>query len=249
MPANAGAVTPLPLVILLHGYGVTAESDDLVLPFSREVGARGFLYAQPNGTLDRSSKRFWNATDACCNYDHLAVDDVAFLRALIADVNRAHPVDPARVFLIGHSNGGFMALRMACEAGDLIAGVVSLAGATWLDGARCPSGRPVSVLQVHGTADAVIGYGGGATRLAPYPSARVTTEAFAARNGCSGPRVQLGTSDFLGDATAETVRDAATGCLPGGRAELWSVAGGGHIPIFHAAWSKAVLDWLLVPSP
>jgi pimeloyl-ACP methyl ester carboxylesterase len=81
------------------------------------------------GQQDRRGHRFWSATDACCNLDGLAVDDVAYLRAVIRDVSARHAVDPRRVFIVGHSNGGFMAHRMACEASDLVAAVVSLAGA------------------------------------------------------------------------------------------------------------------------
>ena len=62
---------------------------------------------------------------------------VAYLRAIIRDVMARYPVDRRRVFVVGHSNGGFMAYRMACEASDLVTGVVSLAGATWKDPARC----------------------------------------------------------------------------------------------------------------
>lgn len=245
VPAGADRATPLPLIILLHGYGVTAELQELLFQLSNQADTRGFLYAEPNGAVDRKNKRFWNATDACCNFDHLEVDDVGYLRALVADVKTEHPVDASKVFVIGHSNGGFMALRMACEAGDLIRGVVSVAGSGWLETARCGSGPPVSVLQIHGTSDSVIEYGGGATTLAEYPSARATHLEFAARNGCGGPSEVLGTSDFIEDPAAETTREAATRCPPGRRAELWSIGGGGHIPLVNDAWRSAVLDWML----
>ncbi len=236
--------TPLPLIVLLHGFGATAEAEDVVLPFSKEVNARRFFYALPNGTLGRDSKRFWNATDACCDFGHLGVDDVAFVRAVIADVKANHPVDARKVFVIGHSNGGFMALRLACEASDDVTAVVSLAGAAFLDAARCPSGKPVSVLAIHGTADDVVRFNGGDTQTGSYPSADRTVSQLARRNGCTGQRMGVGTSDFLDGAPAETTREATAGCPVGGRAELWTVAGAGHIPIFNAAFRTAVIDWL-----
>ena len=130
---------PLPLVVLLHGYGVNADGQEVALPFSRDVAARRFFYALPNGTIDAKGKRFWNATDACCNDGEIPVDDVGFLRAVIADVKANHPgqIDGRRVFLIGHSNGGFMALRMACEAGDVVTGVMSLAGSALNHNTTC----------------------------------------------------------------------------------------------------------------
>lgn len=235
---------PLPLVVLLHGFGASAEAQDVILPFSKEVASRRFLYALPNGTIDSDGKRFWNATDACCDYEDLKPDDVTFVRKVIADVKANHRVDARKVFLIGHSNGGFLALRLACEAGDEVTAVVSLAGATWLDAQRCPPGRPVSVLAVHGTADTVIGFNGGSTNAGAYPSASRTVATLAERNGCTGARAKLGSSDFLDDAASETTREAFSGCPAGGAVELWSVAGAGHIPIFHPQWRTAVLDWL-----
>jgi polyhydroxybutyrate depolymerase len=42
---------------------------------------------------------------------------VAYLGAVIDDVAAHYTVDPKRFFVIGHSNGGFMAHRLACEIG------------------------------------------------------------------------------------------------------------------------------------
>ena len=242
VPADVNA--PLPLIILLHGFGANADAQDLILPFSKDVSARRFFYALPNGTVDRDGKRFWNATEACCDYGSLKIDDVAFLRAVIADVKANHPVDPKKVFAIGHSNGGFMALRLACDASDDVTAVVSLAGSAFVDPLACPSGRPVSVLAIHGTADDTVLFNGGSTQTGSYPSAARTVTQMAARNGCTGQRVPTGSSDFLDDARAETKREATAGCPPGGLADLWTVEGAGHLPIFNDAFRTAVLDWL-----
>jgi len=237
---NSGS-GPRPLIVLLHGFSANAQLQDLLLPFSRDVDSRGFLYALPNGTLDHEGKRFWNTLGACCNFDHAAVDDVAFLRKVIADVKANHAVDPKRVFVIGHSNGGFMALRLACDAPDIVAAVVSLAGAA---STPCPSGRPVDVLTIHGTEDDTIAFNGGSTELGTYPSAAKTIAQLGASNGCSGSLTPAGTSDFLGDAAEETKRAATEGCPPRGRADLWTVEGAGHVPIFNDAFRTSVLDWL-----
>lgn len=239
---------PLPLVVLLHGYGVSADAQEVALPFSRDVAARRFFYAMPNGTLDAKGKRFWNATDACCNDGALPVDDVGFLRAVIADVKAHHPgqIDPDRVFLIGHSNGGFMALRMACEAGDVVTGVMSLAGAAPL---VCAGGPAVATLLVHGTGDDVIRFGGGVKPRARYPSAEESRSILARHNGCGADEAPgLAAADFIGDAKQETSGVAAAHCPPGGKAELWTVEGEGHIPFFNDAFRTAVLDWLFAEA-
>ena len=53
--------------------------------------------------------------------------------AILADVKAKYNVDPKRVFVIGHSNGGFMSHRLACDRASDVAAIVSLAGATWLE--------------------------------------------------------------------------------------------------------------------
>lgn len=87
--------------------------------------------------------------------------------------------------LIGRSNGGFIALRMACEASDLVTSVVSLAGSTFDDDSSCaPATHPVNVLALHGDADARILYDGGEKRPVLYPAAKETIRRFAAAAGC-----------------------------------------------------------------
>ncbi len=244
VPDDAGSA-PLPLVILLHGYSGNGFAQNFIFPFSGEVDSHRFLYALPDGTRDAVGKRFWNASDACCNFGKLQIDDVGFLRALIADVKASHAVDPARIFLIGHSNGGFMALRMACEASDLVTGVVSIAGAAALPMPSCP-GPAIPVLQIHGTADETIPYLGGNTGAlgAEFPSAIVTAQGYATRNGCSEMRTAADPLDLVGDSTTETTRDVFDGCPAKARVELWTVDGATHLPAFNSAWPGRVIDWL-----
>lgn len=106
----------------------------------------------------------WNATTACCNASpdgRAAGGDVAFLRAAIAQALAAAPdvLDPKRVFVVGIASGGFMALKLACEAPELLRGVVTYAAASEVDfQARCPpgpGGYAPPVLLMHGTGDVV----------------------------------------------------------------------------------------------
>ena len=228
----------LPLLILLHGYGINGVGQDFVFPFSKQVDARHFLYVEANGTQDRAGRRFWNATDACCNFEALSVDDVAFVRALIDDVKAKHAVK--KVFVVGHSNGGFMTLRLACEASDVIDAVTAVSSSTWNDFTRCPAGRAIPLLLVHGTADATISYEG---KAGLYPSAPETGNRFARRAGCTGSWEALEPADFVSSVPdSETKRERIAGCSPG--IELWSVAGVGHVPDFDSRWVTATLDWL-----
>jgi polyhydroxybutyrate depolymerase len=238
----------MPLVILIHGYGSSGAGHDAYLGMSKATNARGVLLAIPDGTRDHTGKLFWNATEACCDFDHLPVDDVAYLDAIIGDVSLKQHVDPARIYIIGHSNGAFMAHRYACERSDRIAAIVALAGVPWADGATCKAGRSVSVLQVHGDADRIIEYGGGKSfgNGAPYPSAEATVAMWAARDGCSKTRHESGaTLDLDQDVPGnETVREAYA-CPDGTDVALWRMRGSGHVPRFGARFATAALDFLL----
>jgi polyhydroxybutyrate depolymerase len=213
----------------------------------------GFLYAHPDGTLDSSGKRFWNATDACCVFDGADVDDSAYLTGLIDEIGARYNVDPKRVFFLGHSNGGFMSHRMACDHADRIAAIASLAGANFSDSSKCQPNEPVSVLQIHGTADDTILYEGGVIGGASYPGAVQTVEQWATLNGCDlapqdiAPALDLD-EKLPGDET--TVSRYAQNCQAGSVVELWTIQGGAHLPQLSPNFGPRVIEFLLAhPKP
>jgi polyhydroxybutyrate depolymerase len=247
VPSSYDAGVPAPLVFLLHGYSATGaekEAHYQFLPLSEE---HGFLYLYPDGTEDWLGNQFWNATDACCNFFGSGVDDVGYLMALIDEIELQLNVDSRRIFFIGHSNGGFMSYRMACEHPETIAAIASLAGATYLDPVDCSPTSPVHVLQVHGTADAVILFNGGSW-AAPYPGAVETVEQWAAFDECADigvltpPPLDLDAS-IPGDET--NVYRYDTDCDPDGSAELWEIVGGAHSPTLSEDFSRLVVEFLL----
>lgn len=245
--------TPAPLVILLHGYSSSGFFQEAYMQFEPLSDQRGFLFATPNGLIDPFGLRFWNGTDACCQYFGDA-DDSGYLRGLIDAIAERYSVDFKRVYFIGHSNGGFMSHRMACDHADTVAAVASLAGATWLDPADCQSSEPVHTLQIHGTADDTVLYGGGCfPGLACYPGAVATAEQWAGHNGCSleGER-ELPPLDLVTEVAGRDtlVTSYANDCQAGGSAELWTIFGGFHSPGFTPAFSPAVIDYLFAhPKP
>ena len=69
VPASYDASRPAPLLIVLHGYTGSGQEIDDYFGVASVAEARGFVYASPDGTIDTDGNRFWNATDACCNFD------------------------------------------------------------------------------------------------------------------------------------------------------------------------------------
>lgn len=235
VPTGYVSGTPTPLVVMLHGYGVTGAIQEQYFKFRPVAEANTWLYAIPDGTKDASNRQFWAATNACCG---TGVDDVAYLTAVIDDVAAQYSVDPKRIYLLGHSNGGFMAHRMACDRADKIAAIVSLAGATWNDASACTPTGPVAVAQVHGTLDATILYDGG-TAFGVYPSAMTTFSRWSVLNSCSQVAARTPLDLVTALAGNETRVEEALSCT-GGASELWTIEGGTHIPTFTPSFVQAV---------
>lgn len=246
VPDGLDPSEPAPLVVLLHGFGVSGEIQDAYLGMGDAAAERGMLFVAPDGTENRSGRRFWNATPACCGRGS-DVDDVGYLTDVIAKVRQDHAVDPERIYLVGHSNGGFMSFAMACARADTIAAIASIEAATFDDPADCDPSEPVAVLQVHGTADTTIAYDGGTIAGEPYPSAPETLAMWAAYDGCDpeADDPEVDPRQIVVDLPPAEVTVHRASCDPGGHVELWTQPDGVHIPPFTDDFSGQVLDWLL----
>jgi polyhydroxybutyrate depolymerase len=205
--------------LVLHGGGNTV--DDLVktTQFDRFAATDEFIAAYPEGIGG-----YWNAGFCCGTASRDGVDDVGFLTALLDRLQSDYRIDRSRVFLAGVSNGAIMAYRFACVRADRVAAVASVAGAMLVE--DCQPSRPVSVLEVHGTADTSLPFNGGrvqpraAMATAPVPPSHDVVRRWAEANGCS-------------PVPATTVRGPVTttswaGCGASTRVTLMAVEGGGH---------------------
>ncbi|MGH7868124.1 MAG: alpha/beta hydrolase family esterase, partial [Candidatus Dormibacteraceae bacterium] len=265
IPSGYDPQNAMPLVILLHEYSGTGQYVENYLQLQPLAETRGFLYCYPDSTIDQWGYEFWNATDASADLGNTGVDDAGSLRALIEEIGSQFAVDRKRVYMIGHSNGGFMAYRMACQSADLIAGIASLAGTTFLDPGRCQPSQPVNILHIQGTADEIVFYAGGAAttantafpfpfpgNLPAFPGALRDVEIWATYNGASDPVTDATPSmDLTTDvAGLDTVVTRYTTSPPGGAVELWTIIGGTHGPTLSSDFSPRVIDWLLAhPKP
>lgn len=146
-PGGEDGAEPMPLLLFLHGYRGSAAavlSDPAIAP----VAARaGMLLVAPEGR---------NATWSHVGSPSRARDDVAFLRAVVADVKRRWPVDPRLVVAAGFSQGGSMVWDLACYGAAGFTAFLPFSGGFWEPlPTSCPAG-PVNLRHVHGTADPVV---------------------------------------------------------------------------------------------
>jgi len=234
-PAGWDGEETLPVVFLLHGLGSHAKQQDRYLGFSREVDNQNFLLVLPDGMRrSKDNKRSWNATDYCCNPD---VDDVAYLTGLMDELER---LGAEAFYFTGHSNGGFMSYRMACEVPERIEAIAGLAGSTWLDLEDCTVGSPMDVLQIHGTDDNTVPFDGKPDK---HPGVRETMERWAERAGCTGSAEEDPLN--LVRRPGEDTQRRVWSCPDEHRVELWSIDGAGHIPLVNPDYSREVIRWLL----
>ncbi|TLF73235.1 alpha/beta hydrolase family esterase [Nocardia cyriacigeorgica] len=136
----AGLTGPAPLIIALHG----GQSNPA--KFEGQSGWTGF--AKTNKVIvayPRGSKPDGGAGKWAWEFARDTGPDVDYLRSVAEDIAGTYCVDPKRVHFVGHSNGGQMTTRMACEGTDWIASAAVWAGAkgAW-DAADCPATRPIS---------------------------------------------------------------------------------------------------------
>ena len=238
-PAAWDHKSPLPVVLLLHGGGgnrnnadkTTCPRGDTTSPacFAAIATSRGYAVVIPDGTPSRMVRRMrtWNGggggAHACvsgraCDDN---VDDVAYVRDLLAEVARTIPVDARRIFVTGMSNGGGMSHRLACELGDRIAAIASVAGGNQhaFAGGACTGGA--AILEIHGTDDTRWTY-------ATTDKAGVddSMTAWAARNGCSQAVIDEPLPDRDPDDGATSSRRRWQGCTHA--TELIRSEGAGH---------------------
>lgn len=172
MPANLAS--KVPLVLVLHGAGGSGAYAARYTAMNEVADREGFIAVYPDGTAPLpaiNNLRTWNAIHCCGGAYRKSVDDVGFLAALIKKLTREYPVDPKRVYVVGHSNGAMMAYRLAAEKSRLIAAIAPLSGTIGGDPDTSDSDdtikiiptpqSPVAVAIFHGTADATVPYQGG----------------------------------------------------------------------------------------
>lgn len=226
-----------PLLLAFHGGGGNASGFRAYAGLDALADREGFVVVYPDGTGPLGRRLLtWNA-GACCGYARKhGVDDVGFALAVLDSVTRALPIDAARVYATGHSNGAMISYRLAAEAADRIAAIAAVAGSPPLD-AFAPA-RPVAVLHIHSVDDPRALYAGGLGPRFPLTNHRAlhgSVEAqlarWAQRDGCPAePRVaERRGAPQQGSAAGHTATLLVFGpCESGFEVAHWRLTGAGH---------------------
>lgn len=159
LPSAYDGVTPLPLVIAMHGgfgSGLQLEEQSLL---SDEAELEGFIVVYPDGVPSPLNIRTWNA-GGCCGYAmNNNIDDVGFINALLDTLIAENAIDTLRIYATGMSNGGFMSYRLACELSTRIAAIAPVSASMTID--VCAPPRSMPVIGLHSYLDESVPYLGG----------------------------------------------------------------------------------------
>ena len=201
VPLAATGTDPLPVVLSFHGGGELAENRPEVDGFMTLGYQNGFVSVYPQGLVGDagpvSGVTGWDI-------EATSVDEPAFVAALLDELGTQVCIDESRVYAAGISNGGAMALLLACELSDRIAAVASVEGAV-LEPGCSGDPSPVPTIAFHGLDDTIVPYAGSTSSGGGFPPVLDVMAARAAINGCTG------------DPTVETVsptvkRSSWNGC-------------------------------------
>ena len=247
---DADAGTQWPLLVVLHGYAGSAGETVQYFDLDRLAERRGLFLFAPNGLQDARGNRAWDpASSRWPEWDR------SWLTAVIRDLKAKYRIDPGMVIVFGHSQGAHMAHRMGCDSSEDVTAVISVAGQVTKVRSDCVPVRPLSVLQIQGTADAVIGFYGDVQNNPPnpsIPSAHETVATWARNDGCTGVLEPSASSpidvSFEGDTEAETVVELYAGCPAGIDVSLWTMNGVPHRPAPKPDFSSRAIGFALSRS-
>jgi polyhydroxybutyrate depolymerase len=156
MPSAYDGITPLPLVIAMHGGFGSGTQLENQSQLTVKAEQEGFIMVYPDGT---GTIRTWNAGGCCGSAMNNNIDDVGFIDALLDELIANHAIDTTRIYATGMSNGGFMSYRLACELSERIAAIAPVSASMTI--AECQPTRSVPVISFHSYQDSSVPYLGG----------------------------------------------------------------------------------------
>jgi polyhydroxybutyrate depolymerase len=211
VPRHARRGARLPLVLAFHGAGRTGSFMASYSTLESLSDSQGFISVFPSAARPH---RYW----ALAEEDPGGPQDLAFIEQLLDRAEAMTCVDASRVYATGISNGGGMTARLGCEMSSRLAAIAPVSGGySSLD--PCHPSRPVSVLEIHGTADKVVPYAG------KPPGGRGSVGGFlgqwTALDGCRGSPTRRGYGP-------SSMIFSWRHCADGTEVEHIKIYGGGH---------------------
>lgn len=221
----------MPIILVLHGGGGSGSTMEALTKgqFNRIADRQRLLVVYPDG-VDRTWRHSRVAPSQTFGQ---TANDIEFLRAVLADVERKYPVNRQRVFVAGMESGALLAYRIGCEAPDMIAAIATVAATLPTElSAACRPERVTPLLMINGTDDSRVPWLGGTMKLADNSayevlSASETFDHWSAMGDCALPDTGMPRDRVANDGTT-FIRHLARECRDGAQVRLYELVGGGH---------------------
>lgn len=227
IPTGYDATQPTPLVITLHGAGGQGDQMIFGTGMGQKAEETGYLIVSPDGLNGR-----WRYLTQPGGEAGSFGDDVGFISALIDHIGESYPIDSNRIYVVGFSNGGIMALRLRCSLSDRLAGVIAV-GATVTGGLsqECLDAEPFSTMIVMGTQDQAFpwqGFAGIENNIFYLYFSMAQTVGFLNSLNACGPRASLTGTISTQASTYPVVLIAYGGCANNTNTFYLSIEGMDH---------------------
>jgi polyhydroxybutyrate depolymerase len=190
IPTKYVAGNATPLLLALHSRSTNAKTifdDSQILSLAESTN---FIVVGINGSIHEGYSS-WNAGNCCTNAITYQENDVLAVSTIIDFVNAKYAIDQTRVWAMGHSNGGMMAYRLACDLSDKITAVAVVGGA--LVDPTCTPRKQVSLMHIHGDLDPTVPYQGGGKL--DTPNIYYSVLDYSKANTCDGTTEETITSN------------------------------------------------------
>jgi polyhydroxybutyrate depolymerase len=233
---------PVPVVLVFHGFGESALVARLTYGFDDVADASSFMVVYPNGT---GSSPSWNA-GMCCGYAVInSVEEAAFVRQILSDLETIAKLDPKRIYATGFDNGAMLSYRLACEMSGMFAAIAPVAGVVLFYG-PCQPQQPISVMHIHGLGDTDVPYAGGGLPGfgAEYSPVAYGIATWVQLDGCTRS-AQVAKEGIV-------THTVYASCRAGTAVELYTIDGLGHKwpTLYGTPVSKMIWDFFAVhPKP
>ncbi|MCW3103901.1 MAG: hypothetical protein JWO09_2341 [Bacteroidetes bacterium] len=218
VPAAYNGSTAWPLILNIHGYTSNAAAEQAYTNFGPIADTAHFLMVYPNATVYMGQPT-WNSGFG------MPVDDIGFLSNLIDSLSATYNIDQNSVYSCGMSNGGYMSHTLACALSSKIAAIASVTGTmTPAQRSSCSPGRPVPVMQIHGTSDGTVPFYGGSYSIA----IDTLVKYWVLNNGCNPTPVYNAMPDINTSDGCNADHFVYNGGMMGSTVEFYRINGGGH---------------------
>ena len=225
-----------PMIVLLHG---NRSSNDELLGFTNVTAPykiwetiaaqENIILIVPNGIDGPSGHRGWNDCRSDSEGNSVA-NDVLFIENIIDFVLNEQNANDSRVFAVGTSNGGHMAMRLAQEIPEKLSAFASIVASNPVNSQCANSTVPISALFMNGTDDPINPYAGGAMagNRGEVFSAQATIDYWINRNQTDTNAIVTDFADTNTSDDATVKKQLYANGNNNTEVVLYEIIGGGH---------------------